>query len=113
MKNKWKMNRKAKVRSRRNDFSSDKRKVFGNAGACKTRILNAGLPPSFLHSKKYELSSKAKQIMPLKSLTRILYAAYHSLPSCETLIQGTAKSANPSVNFKEELDPLKEINFDS
>lgn len=47
--------------------------------------------------------------MPLKSLSLILYAAYHSLQPCETVFQETAQAANPSVNFKEEQPYLEEF----
>ncbi|HYX35401.1 MAG TPA: hypothetical protein VE954_20080 [Oligoflexus sp.] len=47
--------------------------------------------------------------MALNSLSLILYAAYHSLQPCEVVFQETAKSANPSVNFKVEQPYLEEF----
>jgi hypothetical protein len=47
--------------------------------------------------------------MPLKSLSLILYAAYHSLQPCETVFQETAKTANPTINFKDEQPYLAEF----
>jgi hypothetical protein len=47
--------------------------------------------------------------MELKSLSLILYAAYHSLQPCETIFQETAKAANPTVNFKVEQPYLEEF----
>jgi hypothetical protein len=47
--------------------------------------------------------------MALKSLSLILYAAYHSLQPCEKVFQETAKAANPSVNFSVEQPYLEEF----
>lgn len=47
--------------------------------------------------------------MALKTLSLILYAAYHSQMPCEKVFVDTAKAANPSVDFATEESQLTEF----